>query len=128
MPFYEYVCTQCGAATELLQKVSDPPATTCPHCHAEALSKQISAAGFRLKGGGWYETDFKSDGQRNLVKDGGAPAEAKAADAGHSCGAGCSHGEKAPTKTDAKADSKAEAKSETKPAAPAATPAATSAA
>jgi putative FmdB family regulatory protein len=123
MPFYEYVCTHCGAATELLQKVSDPPATTCPKCHAEALTKQISAAGFRLKGGGWYETDFKSDGQRNLVKDGGkngegATAEAKpAAEAGHTCGAGCSHGAKAETKT----ETKAEAKTETKAAAPAAT-------
>lgn len=122
MPFYEYVCTECGAATELLQKVSDPPATTCPKCHAEALTKQISAAGFRLKGGGWYETDFKSDGQRNLVKDkGGEGAEAKpAADAGHTCGAGCSHGA---AKTETKAESKSEAKAESKPA-PAATPAA----
>jgi putative FmdB family regulatory protein len=123
MPFYEYVCTACGAATELLQKLSDPPATTCPKCHAEALTKQISAAGFRLKGGGWYETDFKSDGQRNLVKSGeGASGEAAkpSADAGHTCGAGCSHGPKAETKTEAKA----EAKTETKAAAPAA-PAAT---
>jgi|GEM_PF-718025 len=122
MPFYEYICTHCGAATELLQKVSDPPATTCPKCQAEALTKQISAAGFRLKGGGWYETDFKSDGQRNLVKSGdGAAAEAKpAAEAGHTCGAGCSHGAKAETK----AEAKVEAKSETKAAAPAATTAA----
>ena len=81
MPFYEYVCTNCGAATELLQKISDPPATTCPQCHAEALTKQISAAGFRLKGGGWYETDFKSGGQRNLVGSGGDSAPADAAKA-----------------------------------------------
>lgn len=124
MPFYEYVCTSCGAATELLQRLSDPPATTCPKCHAEALTKQISAAGFRLKGGGWYETDFKSDGQRNLVKNGeGAGDAAKpAADAaGHTCGAGCSHG----TKAEAKAETKAEAKAESKPAAPVAAPAAT---
>ncbi|MBV8062025.1 MAG: zinc ribbon domain-containing protein [Nevskia sp.] len=126
MPFYEYVCTHCGATTELLQRISDPPATTCPKCHAEALSKQISAAGFRLKGGGWYETDFKSDGQRNLVKSGdGAAGEAKpAADAGHTCGAGCSHG----AKPEAKAESKSEVKAESKPAAPATTPATTSAA
>jgi putative FmdB family regulatory protein len=118
MPFYEYVCTECGAATELLQKISDPPATTCPKCHAEALTKQISAAGFRLKGGGWYETDFKSDGQRNLVKDGakggeGASADAAKSDAGHTCGAGCSHGA-------AKPEAKTETKAESKPA-PAAT-------
>jgi putative FmdB family regulatory protein len=107
MPFYEYVCTRCGAATEMLQKLSDPPATTCPQCHAEALTKQISAAGFRLKGGGWYETDFKSDGQKNLVKDGAKdgeaakPATAEAKDS-HSCGAGCSHGA---AKSEAKAES-----------------------
>jgi putative FmdB family regulatory protein len=77
MPFYEYVCTNCGAATEILQKLSDPPATRCLKCHAEALTKQISAAGFRLKGGGWYETDFKSAGQRNLV---GASGESAASD------------------------------------------------
>ena len=120
MPFYEYVCTNCGAATELLQKLSDPPATTCPKCHAEALTKQISAAGFRLKGGGWYETDFKSDGQRNLVKsgEGAAGDTAKpAAEAAHTCGAGCSHGAKPETKTETKA--------ETKAAAPTAVPAAT---
>jgi putative FmdB family regulatory protein len=123
MPFYEYVCTECGAATELLQKISDPPATTCPKCHAEALTKQISAAGFRLKGGGWYETDFKSDGQRNLVKDKsgeGGEAAKPAADAGHTCGAGCSHGA---AKPEAKAETKTEAKAESKPAPAATTPA-----
>jgi len=82
MPFYEYVCSACGAECELLRKISDPPPTTCPACHAEALVKQVSAAGFRLKGGGWYETDFKADGKRNLVSDDAAkPAEGKAADA-----------------------------------------------
>jgi len=92
MPFYEYVCTQCGAATEILQRISDPPATQCPQCHAEALTKQISAAGFRLKGGGWYETDFKSKGQRNVASGSeGAPADAAkdgAAAGGHGCAAG----------------------------------------
>ncbi|WP_018140669.1 FmdB family zinc ribbon protein [Thioalkalivibrio sp. ALJ7] len=66
MPIYEYQCKQCGELSEILQKVSDPPATTCPACGAEALTKQVSAAGFRLAGGGWYETDFKKDGKRNL--------------------------------------------------------------
>ena len=122
MPFYEYICTSCGAATELLQKLSDPPATTCPKCHAEALTKQISAAGFRLKGGGWYETDFKSDGQRNLVKSGeGGDAAKPAAEAAHTCGAGCSHGAAKPeAKAESKAEPKTEAKVESKPA-PAAT-------
>jgi putative FmdB family regulatory protein len=85
MPFYEYICTHCGAATEILQKLSDPPATHCPKCHTDSLSKQISAAGFRLKGGGWYETDFKSEGQRNLVNSGG---ESATADAGKATAAG----------------------------------------
>ena len=67
MPFYEYICKACGLSTELLQRVSDPPEHTCPHCGATRLVKQISAAGFRLKGGGWYETDFKSKDQRNLA-------------------------------------------------------------
>ncbi|MBL6750219.1 MAG: zinc ribbon domain-containing protein [Nevskia sp.] len=101
MPFYEYVCTSCGAATEVLQRLSDPPETECPECHAHALTKQVSAAGFRLKGGGWYETDFKGGDKRNLTGDAGAPAEsaksegADAKGAGHTCAAGCSHAPKA---------------------------------
>jgi putative FmdB family regulatory protein len=70
MPFYEYVCTRCGAATTILQKISDPVATQCPKCNEPGLSKQISAAGFRLKGGGWYETDFKSGDKKNLAGEG----------------------------------------------------------
>lgn len=75
MPFYEYTCSACGSASEFLQRVSDPPEKICPHCGEAALIKQISAAGFRLKGKGWYETDFKSDGKRNLA---GEHAAAKA--------------------------------------------------
>ena len=60
MPIYEYRCDNCGHEMEVLQKVNEPPLVTCPECAAEALKKKISAAGFRLKGGGWYETDFKS--------------------------------------------------------------------
>ena len=70
MPIYEYVCGACGRPSEIMQKISEPPATVCPHCGAAALTKQISAAGFRLKGGGWYETDFKKEGRRNLVDEG----------------------------------------------------------
>lgn len=69
MPFYEYGCSNCGHAITILQKLSDPPAVDCPACHTPGLSKQISAAGFRLKGAGWYETDFKSDNKRNLAGD-----------------------------------------------------------
>ena len=67
MPIYEYVCTECEHAHEALQKLSDAPLTDCPACGKSALKKKISAAGFRLSGSGWYENDFKSDKQRNLV-------------------------------------------------------------
>jgi putative FmdB family regulatory protein len=85
MPIYEYVCKQCGHEFETLQKVSDEPLKTCPACARECLKKKISAAGFRLSGSGWYETDFKSDRKKNLAqgdsanKDGSAGgAEGKA--------------------------------------------------
>ena len=67
MPIYEYVCAECEHPHEALQKMSDAPLTDCPACGKSALKKKISAAGFRLGGSGWYETDFKSDKQRNLV-------------------------------------------------------------
>jgi len=78
MPFYEYQCRACGTLTEVLQKVSDPPLKKCPECGKNQLQKLVSAPVFRLKGGGWYETDFKSDAEkkRNLVgeKDEAKPA------------------------------------------------------
>ncbi len=69
MPIYEYRCTRCGHELDALQKVSDEPLTICPKCNESALVKKISAAGFRLKGGGWYETDFKSGKKRNVAGD-----------------------------------------------------------
>lgn len=78
MPIYEYACAACGAATEILQKLSDPPATDCPACGAPALTKAISAPGFRLAGGGWYETDFKTGAKKNLAGESAAPAAATA--------------------------------------------------
>ena len=69
MPIYEYQCANCGHRLEKLQKISDDPLTTCPECSQDTLSKLVSAAGFRLKGGGWYETDFKKDGKKNLAGD-----------------------------------------------------------
>lgn len=71
MPIYEYLCTECEHAHEALQKMSDDPLKDCPACEKPTLKKIISAAGFRLSGSGWYETDFKSDKQRNLVDSGG---------------------------------------------------------
>ncbi|MDD2547549.1 MAG: zinc ribbon domain-containing protein [Burkholderiaceae bacterium] len=59
MPIYAYKCGSCGHAKDVLQKMSDAPLTTCPACGAEAFSKQVTAAGFQLKGSGWYVTDFR---------------------------------------------------------------------
>jgi putative FmdB family regulatory protein len=85
MPFYEYECTNCKFYVEALQKVSEPPLKQCPSCKKQTLKKLVSAPVFRLKGGGWYETDFKSDqeGKRNLAageEAAEAPATDKAAD------------------------------------------------
>ena len=76
MPFYEYQCRKCGHHVEVLQKISDAPLKKCPACGRSQLARIVSRVAFRLKGGGWYETDFKSDGEnkRNLVGDESAPA------------------------------------------------------
>jgi len=66
MPIYEYRCGSCGHELEKIQRMSDEPLTDCPECGAEELRRLVSAPGFRLKGGGWYETDFKKDGKKNL--------------------------------------------------------------
>ena len=66
MPIYEYQCSLCGKRTEALQKISDEPLKDCPVCLAPSLKKLVSAASFRLKGGGWYETDFKTGNKKNL--------------------------------------------------------------
>ena len=81
MPIYEYQCTECGHQTEVLQKISDDPLTVCPECGKPTMKKMVSAAAFRLKGGGWYETDFKSGMKKNVhdsgdgSKPGAKPAE-----------------------------------------------------
>ena len=71
MPFYEYECQSCKFYTELMQKISDPPLVKCPSCGKRTMQKLVSAPVFRLKGSGWYETDFKSDkeGKRNLATE-----------------------------------------------------------
>ncbi len=103
MPIYEYRCEACGHELEAIQKMADAPLTDCPDCGRPALKKLISAAAFRLKGGGWYETDFKGgDKKRNLAADkddGGGKPEAKTE-----------------VKSESKAESKPTAKSESKPA------------
>lgn len=64
MPIYQYQCSECGHQLEALQKMSDPKLTDCPQCQASALRKQLTAAAFKLKGTGWYETDFKNSGRK----------------------------------------------------------------
>lgn len=74
MPIYEYECQACGHELEAWQKICDQPLRKCPECGKMKLQKLISAVGFRLKGGGWYETDFKSNGKKNLAESGDKPA------------------------------------------------------
>jgi putative FmdB family regulatory protein len=81
MPIYEYQCESCGHALEALQRLSDDPLIDCPACTKPALKKHISAAGFRLKGGGWYETDFKSGNKKNLAGESGSSSAASSAGA-----------------------------------------------
>ncbi len=70
MPIYEYRCSSCGHELETLQKISDAPLTSCPECQQNSLQKLVSAASFRLKGGGWYETDFKKGNKKHLADSG----------------------------------------------------------
>ncbi len=78
MPIYEYQCQSCGHELEKLQRISDERLRDCPDCGEAELNRLVSAAGFRLKGGGWYETDFKKGDKRNLHETGaskGSPAK-----------------------------------------------------
>ena len=102
MPIYAYRCTVCGHAKDVLQKMSDPLLSTCPACGAEAFTKQVTAAGFQLKGSGWYVTDFRSNGSAAAPKpsEGGQAEGASAPDA------------KGETKSEAKSEPKSEAKSD----------------
>jgi putative FmdB family regulatory protein len=86
MPFYEYRCDACGYELEALQKLSDAPLSGCPACGRPALKKLISAAGFRLKGGGWYETDFKGGNKKNIHEAGGEKKSGAAGDAAKTTG------------------------------------------
>ena len=103
MPIYEYRCTACGKELEALQKLSEAPLKTCPACHADTLVKRVSAAGFHLKGSGWYATDFKGSGKPAASKKEGADS------AGESKSDG-----KTETSSEAKSEAKSETKSETK--------------
>src|SRR5882672_11140623 len=93
MPIYEYRCGGCGHQEEHLQKISEKPLAVCPSCGKRAYKKMLSAAGFQLKGSGWYATDFKSSGKKAADKKTEAKADAK---------------------TEAKTELKSEAKADTK--------------
>lgn len=93
MPIYEYRCSSCGHQQEFMQKLSDAPLTVCTACGKEAFSKMLTAAGFQLKGSGWYATDFKSKPAAAAKSTAAAdkPAEAKTESStggGHACGSG----------------------------------------
>jgi putative FmdB family regulatory protein len=75
MPIYEYQCEACDHKMEKLQKLSDEPLKVCPACDEAKLNKLVSAAGFRLKGGGWYETDFKTGQKKNVAGDSPGPTD-----------------------------------------------------
>lgn len=108
MPIYEYRCDACGHADEHLQKVSEAPLSVCPACGKPEYRKQLSAAGFQLKGTGWYATDFKSSGKK--------PADKKP-DAAKESNTEPKPDVKPDAKPEAKPDNKSESKSETKAAA-----------
>ena len=84
MPIYAYKCDACGHQQDVLQKLSDPLLTTCPACGKDAFAKQLTAAGFQLKGSGWYATDFKGG-----AKSAAPAAESTPAPAAGGCGGGC---------------------------------------
>ena len=117
MPIYAYRCSACGHAQDVLQKMSDPLLTVCPACGQATYAKQVTAAGFQLKGSGWYVTDFR-DGNKPPAKTGDKPAEGasekapeKAADKASAASA------PSPDKSPAASSDKAAAKSADKPAA-----------
>jgi len=88
MPIYEYRCSACGFEKDALQKMSDPPLLECPSCGKPALVKLVSAAGFQLKGSGWYATDFKSSGKKPPAEKAGEGKTATAQSEGSGDGAG----------------------------------------
>ncbi len=112
MPIYEYLCSSCGFQKEYLRKVSDPLLSVCPECSKVTFGKMLTTAGFQLKGGGWYATDFKNSGAGPASKttgQSGAAGRSESLDE---------------SKSGSKSEDKSDSKSETQPAA-AAAPAAT---
>jgi putative FmdB family regulatory protein len=104
MPIYEYRCASCGHELEALQKLSDAPLAECPACHKPELKKLVSAAGFQLKGSGWYVTDFRNSGNKPAGKD--KPAKGQAASSGNGSAEGTGTGD-APSADAKQAEGKA---------------------
>jgi|1185.fasta_scaffold766323_2 putative FmdB family regulatory protein len=102
MPIYEYRCGTCGHQEEHLQKISEKPLAVCPSCGKRTYKKMLSAAGFQLKGSGWYATDFKTTSKKPAEKKADGKTETKA-------------DSKTESKTDSKADSKTQTKTDSKP-------------
>jgi putative FmdB family regulatory protein len=105
MPIYAYKCAECGHQMDVIRKVSDPPLTECPSCGKSALVKQVTAAGFQLKGAGWYVTDFRDKGSAKKKDEGKTDDKAATEQPTES---------KAETKSDTKGDGGADSKSVTK--------------
>lgn len=108
MPIYEYQCGACGHKLEKLQKMADDPLRDCPECSEASLTKLVSAAAFRLKGVGWYETDFKTGSKRNLVED--TKSEQSASESDSSKGSSSSSSKDQPSSDDKKPSDKGTAK------------------
>ena len=104
MPIYEYGCQSCGHKLDALQKMSDDPLVDCPACGQPSLKKPVSAPRFRLKGSGWYETDFKKDNQRNLAK-GDSDSSTSSKSSGDKSGSSDTKKDSAKTKSETKSTS-----------------------
>jgi len=116
VPIYEYRCSSCGFQKEYLRKVSDPLLSVCPECSKETFGKMLTSAGFQLKGGGWYATDFKHSGAGPAAKTNDKNGTADKAES------------KSETASESKSDAKSDSKTAAQPAAAAAAPAATASA
>jgi putative FmdB family regulatory protein len=103
LPIYEYRCSACGFQKEYLQKVSDPLLSVCPECNKATFGKMLTAAGFQLKGGGWYATDFKNSGAKPAAKTAGVSGSASKSES--------------QTTSESKSDGKSDGKTESQPAA-----------
>lgn len=119
MPIYEYQCQKCQHQFETIRKISDPPLLTCPTCGTDSLKKLVSKAAFRLKGGGWYETDFKSGSKKNVIADEKTSGGEKTSGDEKKSGEGKKSGDGTASKDASKSASDASSKSSSESAKPA---------